>query len=65
MSKNYNLCPRCKQDMRTFPHDGFRGKFCSLCGQGLQWRKEMMRQRKLMARNIRIVHALANAKTKP
>lgn len=34
-----NICPQCKQDMRSKPHKGIKNKDCILCGQGLQWRK--------------------------
>jgi len=61
MAKNYNLCPKCKQDLRALFHDGFHNKFCSLCGQGLQWRREKVRQRREMEKTIRIVHALSEA----
>jgi len=45
MRKNYYLCPQCKQDLRTLPHDGLDGKDCSQCGQGIQWRRERLRRR--------------------
>ena len=37
--KNYYECPKCHQDMRANPHDGLKGKDCSLCGQGINWRE--------------------------
>ncbi len=45
------ICSECKQDMRVQPHRGMHDKDCSLCGQGIQWRRRLAieRRKRVMA----------------
>jgi Zn-finger nucleic acid-binding protein len=38
------ICPTCKQDMKSAPHEGLRGKDCPQCGQGISWRRAIKKR---------------------
>lgn len=48
--KKKELCPECRQNLNERPHEGYRDKYCSHCGQGLRWRYNMRLEKKKLNR---------------